>query len=146
MVPIRLRRPRFLAFATALVRPLESVRQSLLRFKAAKEYHLTITPQVCYLERLLNTRYDRRDRRIFIADGIDRPPLYIYARAENKSVFIYTRGEDQPVAVYTRGESTYLLDDFIIWVPDSLDFDESEMTSLVKVYKLAGTKFKIQRY
>lgn len=41
------------------------------------------------------------------------------------------------------GQST---NDFIIWVPVSLVYDESELRALVAIYKLAGKTYTIQTY
>jgi hypothetical protein len=36
--------------------------------------------------------------------------------------------------------------DFIVFVPQSLSYDERRMKALVKMYKLAGKRFTIQTY
>ena len=115
-------------------------------YRTAKLYHLLITPQKCYLEKLLNDRYDFTLRRIYIDDGIDKTPPYLYQHAELKPKYIRQASEATPVWFYTSGESGSYRDDFIIYAPLALTFADLEMSSLVKVYKLAGTKFKIQRF
>lgn len=97
-----------------------------------------------YLEKLLNDRYDFTLRRIYIDDGVDKPPFYIFQPAELKPKYIRQRSENVPKRIYTGGESGSLTDDFIVFTPAGLVFETPEMTSLVKAYKLAGTKFKIQ--
>ncbi|MBS0647401.1 MAG: hypothetical protein JSR97_12550 [Verrucomicrobia bacterium] len=94
----------------------------------------------------MNDRYDSTLRRIYIDDGQEKPPFYIFQRPELKPKFIYKNTENRPKYIYTSGESGNLTDDFVIYVPMGLAFEEPEMVSLVKVYKLAGTKFKIQRF
>jgi len=144
MVPGRIRKSRILAFLQVLQSTVSFLYQDLLRFRKQKLYELKITPQVCYLERLLNDRFDFTQRRIRIVDSIDKPPYYIYQRAELKPKYIHTRAEGKPAYIYTRGESSLLQDDFVVLVPTGLMFEEAEMRSLVKVYKLAGKRFKIQ--
>lgn len=134
------RLPRILALLYAMARPVELIYQDFLKYRKAKLYQLMITPQVCWLERLLNDRYDFTQRRIYITDGVDKPPTYIYQASELKPVYLGTK------MIFTSGESGDLKDDFIVWVPLGLVFEEAEMISLVKVYKLAGTKFKVQRF
>jgi len=107
---------------------------------------MSVTPQVCFLEKLLNDRYDYTNRGIYIIDGKDFAPLYIYRRDELKPVYISKRAENKPKYIYTRGESGVIKDDFIVMVPMPVVFDMAEMASLIRVYKLAGTKFKIQRF
>jgi len=133
------RRPRILALLNAMAKPVVLIYQDFIRYRTAKLYQLMITPQKCWLERLLNDRYDYTSRRIYIDDGIDFPPTYIYQDAELKPIYLGTK------SIYTSGESGDLKDDFVIYVPNDIVFENAEMTSLVKVYKLAGTKFKIQR-
>lgn len=144
--PHFMRMPKWLSFMGILFKPIADVHRWFLSFRLVKNYQLMITPQKCYLERLLNDRFDFSQRRIYIDDGIDRPPTYIFMNVELKPKYLYRSTEQSPVYIYTSGESGDLRDDFIIYVPSSLVFDEIEMSSLTRVYKLAGTKFKIQRY
>ena len=117
-----------------------------MQFRKAKLYQLLITPQVCYLEKMLNDRFDFTNRGIFIDDAKDKAPLYIFRRDELKPKYIYRRIENKPVYIYTRGESGTIKDDFIVFVPIQLRVNRPEMISLIKQYKLAGTKFKIQTF
>ena len=134
------RMPRILALLNAMAKPVALLHQDFLKYRKAKLYQLMITPQKCWLERLLNDRYDFTQRRIYIGDGIDHAPRYIYQEAELKPLYLGTK------IIYTAGESGDLKDDFVIFVPLDIVFESAEMISLVKAYKLAGTKFKIQRF
>jgi len=145
MVPARIRRSKLVAFLKVMISGVVFLYQDFLRFRRAKLYELMITPQVCYLERLLNDRYDFTARRIRIVDGLDKPPFYIYQHDELKPKYIRKASEGQPQWIYTKGESGQLQDDFIVLVPQDIKFELAEMRSLVKVYKLAGTRFKIQK-
>lgn len=145
-IPPRMRRPRLLAFVMALSGEVTKQYQQFVRNRKSNLYGLGITPQKCYLEKLLNDRYDFTQRRIYITDGLDFPPTYLYMEEELKPLHMYQEIESRPVYLYTEGESGEMKDDFIIWVPVNIDFQEPEMISLVKIYKLAGTKFKIQRF
>jgi len=141
------RKPRIMALLNALAKPVVLIHQDFLRYRQAKIYQLLITPQKCYLERLLNDRYDFTQRRIYIKDGIDKPPTFIYQSAELKPLYIYNRSEGKPKKyIYTAGESGDLKDDFIVFVPMDISFESAEMVSLIKGFKLAGTKFKIQKF
>lgn len=146
LTPPPMRRSIFLTWITRMVGPFVVIYQALLLYRTAKIYELLITPQVCYLKRLLNDRYDFAQRRIYITDGSDKPPTYIYQNAELKPLNIYNESEDHSHYIYTNGESGDHKDDFIIWVPIDISFENAEMTSLVKRFKLAGTKFKIQQF
>ena len=144
--PLPLRSFLWLSFMNVLLYPVAQLHQVFFGFRKAKLYELFISPQVCYLERLLNDKYDYTLRRIYIRDGISKPPTYIYQHAELKPVFLFKKIEEKPKFIYTGGESGDLQDDFIIWVPLSINFQLLEMISLVRKFKLLGTKFKIQRF
>ena len=146
LTPQELRKDKLRRLLNIMVAPVVVLYQLFLLYRTAKLYQLKITPQKCYLELLLNNRYDFTLRRIYIDDGVDKPPFYIYQAAELKPKFIRQRGENLPKRIYTGGESGSLTDDFIVFVPLGLVFEQPEMTSLIKVYKLAGTKFKIQSF
>jgi hypothetical protein len=144
VLPTKLRTAERLAWLKCLTYPASYLYQQFLYFKTAKDYQLLITPQVCYLKLLLNNRYDNTLRRIVIVDGNDKPPVYLYQEAELKPVFLYQESEAQPVFFYTEGEMGTLTDDFVVEVPSSIVFEEAEMRSLLKSFKLAGTKFSIK--
>lgn len=143
-VPRSKRYPKRLAKLYALTYAASQIFQQLLRFRKQKLYQLEITSQVCYLERLLNDKWDYTLRRIRIVDGIDHPPFYIYRNNELKPKYIRRKIENAPRYIYTRGESGVLSDDFVVKVPMGIAFDYDEMRSLLNAFKLGGIKFKIQ--
>jgi len=144
LTPIFLRNPILVAWLGIIISPVVYVYQDLLLFRTQKLYELAITPQVVYLQKLLNDRYDYVERRITIVDAIDQEPIYFFKRTELKPVTIYNMGENEPVYVYTRGEVSSMKNDFIVKVPIDVVFNFNEMTSLVQTYKLPSKQFKIQ--
>lgn len=143
LTPAPLRKAKLTAWLTALIQPMETVYNLFVSYRTAKLYELTITPQVCYLERLLNDRWDINLRRIVIEDAPDRAPVVYYLEAELKYVNYYLESENLPVVYYTEGEAGQIKDDFVILVPTAISFSRTEMTSMVTKFKLASTKFKI---
>lgn len=112
-------------------------------------YKLSITPQVCYLEKMLNTQYDPTERRIYIEDGKQFAELFIYQEAEEQPVFLYQEDEeDKPeIFIYTQGEGTGEGSfDFVVYVPVAVPFNIDEMGSLIRTFKLAGKLFYIQTF
>lgn len=144
--PLPLRKVFWLRLLGVLVYPIVELYQLFLLYRTAVLYDLMITPQVCYMESLLNERYDFTLRRIYIDDAVERPPLYLYADAESQPIDLYRDSEALPVDLYTDGEGSDYADDFIIWVPSALVFDPIEMRSLVMLKRLPGMKFKIQTF
>jgi hypothetical protein len=126
-----------------LISPVVKLYNQFQAFRTACIYRLTITPQVCFLERALNDKYDIVSRRITISDPVRRGLLFIYTRAENKPVFIYRRSENMPRYLYTKAETARAGVDFIIKVPLAVSFNAAEMVAFVNAYKMASKRFKI---
>jgi hypothetical protein len=144
MVPHVLRTHRMMSWMNALVSPVVTVYNLFLRYRNAKLYQLGITPQVCFLEKMLNDRFDPQDRRIYIGDGLRYDPIYIFQDDEEKPIWLYDESEAQPVYLYTDGETLLNGDDFIVYVNVLIPFNEIEMKALLNSYKLAGKRYKIQ--
>lgn len=145
-IPPVLRASKLLAFMKILALPFVFVYQDFLNFRKAKLYDLMITPQVCYLESMLNERYDYAQRRIYISDGLEFPPLYLYKDEEIHPVNLYTDAENSPVYLYTDGEGGDYTNDFIVMVPKDVSFSIIEMRSVLMRKRLAGMRFKIQTF
>jgi hypothetical protein len=145
LTPFVLRKAKMMAWIAIIITPAQYIYQDLLRFRKATLYSLSITPQVCMLQKLLNDKYDYSLRRIKIVDAFDYNPVYFFARPELKPTILFNRSENNPVYFFTRGESnTDLSNDFVVEVPKGLSFNLLEMTSLIQTYKLASKKFTIQ--
>ncbi len=142
--PYPLRKVFLLTLLGVLVYPIAQLHQLFLRFKNAKLYQLKITPQVCYLEMMLNDYFDPTERRIRIVDAKWYLPTYIYQEDELKPVYLKKEGEDTPVWIYTESEAGQFRDDFIVLVPVEVIFILEEMRGFLDSYKLAGTRYKIQ--
>lgn len=144
LIPSMLRMPRLLAFVTALVTPVADLYSRLLVLKSTIEYRLTITPQVCYMEKALNDRWDVSLKRIRIVDAIEYSAIPFFLKIENKPVTFHLKSEAQPVVMYSKGETAQFTVDFIVEVPYDVAFDMAEMRAVVDSYKLAGKTYKIQ--
>lgn len=142
LLPTPLRRPWWIAWLLALISPLIKLYQEFLAFRTAVLYRLSIKPQVCFIEKALNDRFDVASRGIWIDDSIEFNPLPLFLKAENKPVVLYKKSEGIPLILYTKGETATYTVDFIINVPASVVFDANEMRSYVKSF-LDCVKFKI---
>ncbi len=142
---IRLRRTRLFAFLYAVIAPVETLYKLFTTNRDNNLYRLLITPQVCYLEKFLNDRYDSAKRRIRITGAFYADIVYLFLRAENKPLYLFTRAENQPVYLFTQGETSNIPVDFIIVVPADVTFSENQMRGEVDSYKLAGKKYEIIR-
>ncbi len=144
LLPKQLRKAKLLLLAKSCIYPLISLHNNFLKYRKAKIYQLTITSQVCYLEQMLNDKYDFTLRRIEIKDGEWFQPWYISQEAENKPKYLFRASENQPQYVYTGGEAGEFKDDFVVVVLASISFSIPEMRSAIDSYRLFGTRYTIQ--
>jgi hypothetical protein len=93
LLPQQLLQSKMIAWLNIVVSPVIYLYLQFLQFRKNKLYELSITPQTCRMEALLNDRYDFTLRRIYIEDGKEYPPLYLYRDAESKPVDLYTARE-----------------------------------------------------
>jgi len=145
-LPPLLRYEVFIGLVQAIFGAVETVFSLFSNNRNENIYNLSITPQVCYLEKALNDRFDLSDRRIYISDGVFYERLYIYTRAENKPIYIYNRSENKPVYLNTRKETGSDNYDFIVNVPSGLKYNKAEMIAFVEMYKLASKLFTINEF
>jgi hypothetical protein len=144
MSPRWLRKQGFLIIIRALVYPLVLIHNAFIRYRDLKLYEIHINYQVCYLEAFLNDRYDFVNRNIYIADAEIADAVYLYQDEELKPMYLYTDAEDRPVYLYTDGESSGdLLNDFIVFVPAYVDFQEAELRAMI-AKNLSGKRYSIQ--
>lgn len=146
LLPASLRIAPLTTFINAMVTPVMSMYNSFTIFRESMIYRLTITPQVCYLEKLLNDRYDPIARRIYIDKPMQYSEWYLYQEDEQKPEYLFTEPEAQPMFLYTEGETSLLAVDFIVKVPASLTFNEIEFNAILAAYKLPDKEHAIQRF
>ena len=134
------------AWLMQLIGQVVALYNSFVLFRNSVLYKIAITPQVCYLEKMLNDRYDSSLRRITIIDGLEYNPLFIYLDLENKPVYFFLKSETAKpkVYLYTAGEAGQFTFDFIVVVPVAVSFNLNEMIALLQQYKLASKIFSIQ--
>lgn len=147
-IPEELRFDEVVAYVNKLTTPLVFVYNKLIAFRDSILYKLTITPQVCYLEKMLNDRYDNLLRRIYILDGNEYQALSLFVKAELKPLRLYRKSEvaKPKNRLFLKGEVSQFTFDFVVFVPLDVSFDENEIKALVSYYKLASKFFKIQTF
>lgn len=143
IVPVKWRGKVTMAWVKSMAANWMDLFDRFLAFRKRVKYKLLITPQVCYLEKALNDKYDFTQRRIFIEDGDENDPLYLYMRAELKPVKLYKRIEALPAWLIQRTETAQFGVDFTIHVPADITFDSAEMRTFVNVYKLVTKTYQI---
>lgn len=146
LLPMELRTSVHVIWLRVMLSPVVFLYMLFGRNRQANLYALSITPQVCYLEKMLNDRFDFGDRRIYIDDPVRNDAFYLYQEAESKPVDFYMEIEALPLITYTDGEAGLVMEDFIVYVPEGLVFNMEEMKALLDMYKLAGKKYKIETF
>jgi hypothetical protein len=143
LLPTVLRKGAVLALLDALLSPLHTLYERFISSRHEHLYALQITPQVCYLEKLLNDRYDTVLRRIYILDFWHIEAVYIFLEAEGKPLYI---SDDVSVYLPTVKEITDTQEaDFVVNIPNVLIYNEKEMFALIDTYKLASKRYVIVR-
>ena len=140
LTPTFLRGEKITAWLELIIEGVNQVHYQWLQLRKNNIYSLAHNSQVCYLRAALNDRFDNEQRRILIVDGNKYEREYIYTRGEQKPYFLGT------LFIYSREDYADTGVDFIVRVPSDLIYNEVEMQALIKFYKLASKRFKIEKY
>ena len=141
LTPQRHRKPVFVAWLKVFVSYLEKILHELYQLWQDTRTEAAMTPQIIYIEHLLNTRYGRDPWDILIDDGyytgpwifkIDEPSVPAFYMDQNNSF------------VWSDADSTTV--DFVVRVPEALEMEVPVIAATVSKYKLPGKYFVIQLY
>ena len=145
VIPVRRRWPRTLAFLNALTSAVNEVNTRFLYFRAYTNYRLGITPQVVYLEKLLNDRFDVVLKRIIIVKAIALEGVPFFMKIEMKpKKFWWHIMDDGYLVLYTKAETLQFTVDFIVKVPIGVPFDINELTAYLDGDVLQSKNYKVQ--
>jgi hypothetical protein len=142
--PFKWRKPDYMALQDSFNTPVNSLHSQFLYYRNYINYQLSITPQVVYLEKMLNDRYDVVLRRIVIEKGVAFEGVPLYMADELKPEKLYRKSEGIPLVLYTKDETLLFAVDFIVKVPISVDFDINELTAYLDIDVLPSKTYKIQ--
>lgn len=136
LLPTFLRKPKIIAFLQSAIAPVINIHYEFLQRRNEDHYKLDHNWQVCYLEVMLNDRFDISVRRIKIIEGDRYERKYIYTNAEQKqkylgSLFI------RPSTDYSDGGFDFTID------MNNVTANIYDIEAQVKFYKLEGTRFNI---
>jgi hypothetical protein len=143
-LPAFLRKTITIDLIMIFISPIDRMKSDFYTFFNAKKYELSFNGQVCSLEQLLNNEFDSNLRRIYIDDLEQLPEYYLFNKEENNEVkYLFNESEGEtPTYLYNQEE--YDLDnDFTIYIPSGLVFDELYFKALVNQYKTASKRFNI---
>lgn len=144
LTPYDWRRPEDLALANAYTFTINRTHTDFVYFRNNVKYRLGITPQVVYLEKLLNDRFDIVLRRIRIVKGIAYAAVPLFMKEELKPVKMSLKSEALPVVFYRKEETEMFTVDFIVKIPILVPFDEKELRAYLDNDVLPSKVYKIQ--
>lgn len=137
LLPTFLRKEKYIAYLRSAIAPVIKFHYSFLKLKEDDHYKLDHNWQVCYLETVLNDRFDTSERRIKIVEGDQYLRQYIYTSGEKLAPkYLGT--------LYIRPSSDFADKgfDFIIDM-NGVSSDVYDIRAQVNFYKLEGTRFNI---
>jgi hypothetical protein len=100
-----------------------------------------MTPQIIYLEHMLNSRYGTGTA-IFISDGFLLGP-WIFADGDTPNPEFYM---DDPLDSFVFADTDMVTVSFVVNIPRGLNGVTQQIAAMVQKYKLAGKYFIIQLY
>lgn len=143
-LPVDLRQPREADWLRAL---LAGVRSLHLRFRTYVDdarYEQQLDGTVWQLERVLNDRFDKVQRRIRVEDS-NRTLVQFWKLGEGPNVQMWKLGEGPSLQMWTQGEA---LNEFFVFVPVTLwvTLQQTRPLSLlrtIRTYKTVGPTFRV---
>ena len=137
LIPFSHRKSRFTAWVKVFVSYLEVMQQDLYQLWNRTDAEAKMTPQIMYLEHLLNEKFGTTD--IVIDDGVNLGP-WIYQSSETPDPEWFV---DQANSFIWNNEDQVVID-FVVHIPSDIETGTPELAALVQKYKLPGKRFVIQ--
>jgi|SRR5690554_1117709 len=135
-------KPTLLAFINSALAPIRTNYDAFLSFKQDAEYRVQHNGQVCYLQKMLNDKFDNSLRRIRVQNVQPKERLYFYYEEDNAAVFFYNNGDDKPVFFYNP-QDYYNEFDFEVLVPEALASQINLMEIEINYYKIYSKNYQI---
>jgi hypothetical protein len=144
ITPFKWRRNDYLAIIYTSIMPINKVHTNFVYFRNFINYRLGITPQVVYLQKLLNDRFDPSARGIKIVKGIAYDGVPLFLKEELKPLRLYKKSEGLFRIFYTKEETLNFTVDFIVRVPILVPFDMNELVAYLDIDVLPSKTYKVQ--
>ncbi|MEI6683420.1 MAG: hypothetical protein WCO44_12360 [Bacteroidota bacterium] len=137
LIPYRHRQVRFVAWVKVFLSYLTMLKDTLYSWWDETLLDASMTPQVMYLERILNLMFQVTS--IFIDEGYTLGP-WIFLDTETPDPEFFMDQDDS----YVYNLSDAIIVNFVVNIPSSLSSDTSRIAAIVHKYKLPGKSFIIQ--
>ena len=141
LLPTFLRKPQQTAFLNATIAPLETLYSETM-------YKMQHNGQVIYLEKVLNEFCDvagynsqnhEGTKQIIIEDAAVPRMQYVY---REDGIANYGKPYLRVGVVYITGD--YDHNDFVVKIPTTVSYIDSQIRAIIDYYKLAGKKYTIE--
>ena len=142
---------KFAAFVTVLLSPLQAVCNAFDVYVTAKRYELSFNGQVCYLEHILNDKFDNTLRRINITDPpqLTIEPLSISTIQDGQTAFLlFNLSDTRPngtANIFNIADFVTQLD-FILNVPTDLSGNINPIKKVCDAYKEASKYYTVNLF
>lgn len=155
LLPPSLRGNTIKAWLSCLVTAIQQYYTYLKNYRSTKQYHLSITSQVMYLEHGLNDTFDPVMRAIYIDEYYESTRITVFNKSENlHPPYIYNKSENATKTYLRNKNETNYNYYFVVWVPwlvyIGLFLNNSDklnkMKALLNKYKCFGTFYLIKPY
>lgn len=130
-----------LALLNTMICPIRTNYEAYLVFKLDADYRVKHNGQICYVQKMLNDKFDASLRRIKVRNIIPKEPLWAYYTEDNKPLFIYNES-NHPTYFYNP-EDYYNEFDFEVLIPTVLGGQVNQMMASINYYKLFSKNYKI---
>ena len=145
LTPIIMRKTKVISFFVWLMSGVESVYNKWKSNRLLNIKRANTTSQVYSLEKFLNDKYDKDDRRIKVLDGSKHDPTYLFLERENNPVYFYLESENKPIYMYLESEVGDNNLSFIVQVPRGIYSKKEQIITDVNFYKDASKTFIIDQ-
>ena len=143
LVPRPLQKPLLMALLYCFISPLKTNHKSFMGFKIDAEYRVKHNGQICYLQKMLNDKFDKYLRRIRVVNQAPKVALWAYYIEDEKPLFGYELEDDKPLFGYNANDY-YNAFDFSVIIPESLLAFTNQMQAQINYYKLFSKNYQIK--
>lgn len=158
LTPWFLRTLKFNGIRDSIANEIDAIRANFNSLRDSVKWDLFHNSQIVYLEHYLNDKFgipysvatrdaDIVSKTIIWIESKNMVPVFIFNKIEGRPPFyVYNKSESQP-ETYLKNYSEFLsVSNFIVWVPNTLTYNETVLEKLINFFKLGGKSFQIQNY
>ncbi len=142
-MPPAMRQPLRLAFVRTMLQPLVTLQARFIERVATTRYLLGLSGRVIDLTHFLNDQFDLVPRRIYIEDGVFQAPPILPKLGEPLPLEMPKFGETPPIELPSLADLA-AQHDFIVFVPQELMAQVTEILAAIAVFASAGRRYTIK--